>query len=78
MANTTNNEKVKNYVNFEIVWKNGDKTSFSVDMRKHAYTINGGYIKTVIRNDDGTVPQNPTVIGLVNLAETRTVKTYLS
>lgn len=78
MANTTNQKVEKNYVNFEVTWRNGDKTTFSVDMRKHAYTINEKYIKTVIRNDDGTVPQNPTVIGIVNLAETRTVKTYLS
>lgn len=80
MANTTNNQKaeVKNYVNFDIVWRNGDKTHFSIDMRKHAYMIAGEYLVTVIKNDDGTVPDQPTIIGSVNMKETRTIKTYLS
>ena len=81
MANNTNNnnQNEKVYVNFEITWKNGDKTKFAIDSRKHGYAIMDGFIVTVIKDAQGNVPAtNPTIIGSVNLAETRTVKTFLS
>jgi len=55
----------------EITWKDGKETAFEINTATYAYTINEDYFVTVLKDDTDVV------CGIVNLKETRSIRTRL-